>query len=131
MVLLQIQIPFYLPGELFYIGGNTENAKSTDHVRLLLLLSEQHLSTVLYDPIQKQVFQWGMLELPTDLLQADEAVKAYFETHQLIAENTTKTSLISFTERQSIIPLSLCDTNNISLFAHLLFVQPVPDLAKR
>ena len=115
-------------GELFYIEGDIVQSVGNDNSRLLILLNENHLSTVLYDPLKKLVFEWGMLELPVDMQNREEAVKEYFNNHHLVSKSKEGTALLSLTGRQTIIPLSLSDPKHIAIFAQLQFPCGKEDL---
>ena len=107
--------------ELFYINGNVQEAGGSGGDSLLIILSEHLLSIIIYNPQARSVNSWRMAELPTDILNLEDAVRGYLSNNISLHSINGRVDVVAVTGRQSIIPLSLYNEQDLSLFAHLQF----------
>ncbi len=107
--------------ELFYINGNVQEINGSDGECLLILLGEQLLSTIIYNPKDKAVYSWRMAELPVDLLNQEDVIREYFSNQASLLYWKGRVEVVAVTGRQSIVPLSILNEQDLSLFAHLQF----------
>jgi hypothetical protein len=107
--------------ELFYINGSELEANGSGEENLLLLLSEHLLSTVIYHPSKKEVFSWRVSELPSELINQEDAVREYLTNQSFLLNWKGKIDVVTLTGRQSIVPLSIYNEYEPGSFAHLQF----------